>query len=219
MLPPSLVNTISSDNDKCFQCQETGHMACYCPHIRCFDCNNYGRVTADFPDKIPPSAHQHNAGITPLVDVTGQHLRTATPDVLTATIETGTDSANLDLAHTTSDIEVTVIVITTEAILDHFINHHTRAPCFTEVSVDTTTAVTHHIADPHHIDIYPEETVDPEHISPAGNIINQHTDHLPVYSQYPGNLRTRHKQVTIDDPPSEYYSSDEQHSDSEDDLN
>ena len=28
-----------------------------------------------------------------------------------------------------------------------------------------------------------------------------------------------HKQVTIDDPPSEYYSSDEQDSDTEDDLN
>ena len=29
----------------------------------------------------------------------------------------------------------------------------------------------------------------------------------------------RHKQATIDDPPSEYYSSDDQDSDSEDDLN
>ena len=29
----------------------------------------------------------------------------------------------------------------------------------------------------------------------------------------------RHKQVTIDDPLSEYYSSDDQDSDSEDDLN
>ena len=29
----------------------------------------------------------------------------------------------------------------------------------------------------------------------------------------------RHKQVTIDDPPSEYYSLDEQDSDSDDDLN
>ena len=29
----------------------------------------------------------------------------------------------------------------------------------------------------------------------------------------------RHKQVTIDDPPSEYYSSDYHDSDSEDDLN
>ena len=55
LLPPSLVNTMSSDNDKSFQCQETGHMGCYCPHIRCFDCNNYGHVAADCPDKIPPS--------------------------------------------------------------------------------------------------------------------------------------------------------------------
>ena len=132
----------------------------------------------------------HNIGITSLVDVTGQHLRTATPDILTATIETGTDSANLDLTHITPDIEVTVIVIPTEAILDHFIDLHAIASCITEVPAHTATAVTHHIADPHHIDIHPGETVDPEHISPAGNIINQHTDHLPVHSQCPGNLRT-----------------------------
>ena len=33
LLPTSSVNTMSSDNDSCFQCQETGHMACYWPHI------------------------------------------------------------------------------------------------------------------------------------------------------------------------------------------
>ena len=33
LLPTSSVNTMSSNNDKCFQCQETGHMAHYCPHI------------------------------------------------------------------------------------------------------------------------------------------------------------------------------------------
>ena len=55
LLPTSLVNTMSSDNDKCYQCQETGHMACYCPHIRCFDCDKYGHVATDCPDKIPPS--------------------------------------------------------------------------------------------------------------------------------------------------------------------
>ena len=33
------------------------------------------------------------------------------------------------------------------------------------------------------------------------------------------NKDRRHKQVTIDDPSSEYYMSDEQDSDSEDDLN
>ena len=55
LLPVSSVNTMSSDNDRCFQCQETGHMACYCPHIKCYDCDNYGHVAMDCLDKIPPS--------------------------------------------------------------------------------------------------------------------------------------------------------------------
>ena len=60
--------------------------------------------------------------------------------------------------------------------------------------------MTCHIADPHHEDTSPEETVDPEHISPAGNIINQHKDHLPVHKQCLGNIRTEgtnRSQLTI----------------------
>ena len=132
----------------------------------------------------------HNTGITPLVDMTGQHPGTATPDILTVTIETGTDSADPDPAHTTPDIEVTVIVIPTKAILDHFIELHAMAPCIMGVPAHTTTAVTCHITDPHHKDTSPEKTVDPEHISPAGNIINQHKDHLSVHKQHLGNIRT-----------------------------
>ena len=55
LLPSSTVNIMSSEYDKCFQCQELGPMACHCPHIWCFDCDEYGQVTADCPDKIPPS--------------------------------------------------------------------------------------------------------------------------------------------------------------------
>ena len=33
LLPSSSANTMSSDNDRCFQCQESGHMAHHCPHI------------------------------------------------------------------------------------------------------------------------------------------------------------------------------------------
>ena len=135
-------------------------------------------------------AYQHNAGITPLVDVTGKHLRTATPDILTMTIETGTDSPDLNLAHITPDTGVTVVVIPTEAILGHFIDLHAIAPSVTEVPVHTTTTVKHHIVDPHHADISPEKTVDQEHRDPASNIINQHKDHLPVHSQHPGSLKT-----------------------------
>ena len=55
LLPASSVNTMSSEHDKCFQCQEMGHMACYCLRIMCFDCDDYGHVAADCPDKILPS--------------------------------------------------------------------------------------------------------------------------------------------------------------------
>ena len=55
LLPLSTVNVMSSDDDKCFQCQESGHMACYYPCIKCFDCDEYGHVTADCPDKEPVS--------------------------------------------------------------------------------------------------------------------------------------------------------------------
>ena len=89
----------------------------------------------------------HYAEITPLVDVTGQHLRTATPGFLTLTIETGTDSADLNLTHIIPDIGVTVIVIPTEAILDHFIDLHAVVPHITEVPAHTATIVTHHLTD------------------------------------------------------------------------
>ena len=165
-------------------------------------------------------ACQHDAGITPLVDMTGQHPGTATPDILTTTIETGTDSANPNPTHTTPDIEVTVVVIPAEAILDHFIDLHTVAPHVTGVPAHTATAMTHHITDPHH----------KRHLSREDSRSRTHKSsrqHYKPTQRSSSSLQTmpwkhkdrRHKQVTIDDPPSEYYSSDEQDSDLEDDLN
>ena len=73
-------------------------------------------------------AHQHDAGTTPLVDATDRHLGIiATPGIPTVTIETGTDSVDLNIAHITLDIGVTVAVIPTEAILDHFTGSHAIA--------------------------------------------------------------------------------------------
>ena len=133
-------------------------------------------------------AHQHNTGTTPLVDVTGQHLRIiATPGVPTMTIETGTDSVDHNLAHITLDIGVTVAVILAEAILDHFTGPHAVALCAIGAKAHTATAMTLHITDPHHAEISPEMTVDPEHINPTGTTTNLHKDHLPVHSQHPGS--------------------------------
>ena len=105
------------------------------------------------------------------------------------TIETGTDSVDLDLTHITLDIRVTVAVNLTEAILDHFISSHTVALHATGAQAHTATAKTHHIADPHHAEISSEMTVDPEHINPTSTTTNPHKDHLPVHNQHPGSLR------------------------------
>ena len=82
-------------------------------------------------------AHQHNAETTPLVDMADQHLR-----IIATTIETGTDSVDLNLAHITPDIGVTVVVILAEGILDHFTSHHAIALHATGAPAHTTTAVT-----------------------------------------------------------------------------
>ena len=134
--------------------------------------------------------HQQDAGTTPLVGMTDQHLGIiATPGITTMTTGTGTDSVNLDLTHITLDIGVTVAVTLTEAILDHFTSPHTIAYHATGAPAHTTTAKTHHIADPHHAGISPKMTVDPEHINPTNTITNPHRDHLPVHNQCPGSLR------------------------------
>ena len=122
--------------------------------------------------------------------MTDQHLKIiATPGVPTMTIGTGTDSVDLNLTHITLDIGVTVAVILTEVIPDHFTNHHAIALHATGAQAHTTTAKTHHITDPHHAGTSPEMTVDPEHINPTSTITNQHKDHLPVHNQHPGSLR------------------------------
>ena len=134
--------------------------------------------------------HQQDAGTIPLVGMTDLHLRIiATPGIPTVTIGTGTDSVNLDLTYITLDIGVTVTVTPTEVILDHFTSPHAIALCATGAPAHTATAETHHIADPHHAEISPKMTVDPEYINPRNTTTNPHRDHLPVHNKHPGSLR------------------------------
>ena len=62
------------------------------------------------------------------------------------------------------------------------------ALCATGAQAHTATAMTHHIADPHHAEISPKMTVDPEHLNPTSTTTNLHKDHLPVHNQHPGSL-------------------------------
>ena len=153
-------------------------------------------------------AHQQDAGTTPLVGMTDQHLRViTTPDITTMTIGIGTDSVDLNPPHITPDIGVTVAVILTEVALDPFTSPHIVVHCTTEAQAHTATAKTHHTTDLHHAEISPEMTADLGHTNTTNTITKPLKDHLPVHNQHHGSPR-KYKQVTIDDPPSEYYSSD-----------
>ena len=101
------------------------------------------------------------------------------------TIGIGTDSVDLNLAPITLDIGVTVAAILTEVTLDPFNGPHTIAHHATEAQAHSATAKTHHTPDPHHTEISPEMTVDPEHANPPNTITKSHKDHLPVQIQCP----------------------------------
>ena len=62
LIPSSTVNVMSHEEDCCFQCQESGHIAQHCPNICSFECDEYGHKEVDCPHQIPPSgmpAHHH----------------------------------------------------------------------------------------------------------------------------------------------------------------
>ena len=54
--PPSTVNMMTNDKDRCFQYQEYGHIARNCPNLRCFffEYEEYGHIVMDCPHKISP---------------------------------------------------------------------------------------------------------------------------------------------------------------------
>ena len=157
--------------------------------------------------------------ITPTVGVIDPHLGIiATPGIPTMIIEIGTGSAVPDPTHTTLDTGVTATMTPAGVTPDHFIDLHIVALHGTEAQVHT--AYCHDT--PHH--------ASRRNFSWDDSRSQLHRSHKKHYKPAQGsssssqttpwkNKDRRHKQVTIEDPSYEYYSSDEQDSDSEDDLN
>ena len=141
--------------------------------------------------KYHPQAHQHATETTLPVGMTDPHLGIiATPGAPTMIIGTDTGSVILNLTHITLDTGVTTTMTPTGVAPDCFIDPHVIALHATGAPAHITTAVTHHITDPHPAGIPPKMAVDPECINPTSNIINQHKDHLPVHKQCLGTTRT-----------------------------
>ena len=146
-------------------------------------------------------AHQCTTEITPPIGMIDPHLGIiATPGIPIVIIEIGTYSAIPDPTHTTLDTGVTAAMTPTGITPDCFIDLHIIALHATEAQVHTTTAMTHHITDPHPIEISPKMTADPNYTNPASNITNQHKDLLQAHKQHLGKIRTEHTnrlQLTI----------------------
>ena len=136
-------------------------------------------------------AHQCTAEITPPVGMRDPHLGIiATPGIPTVIIEIGTGSAIPDPVHKTLDTGVTATMTPAGVTLDSFIDLHIIALHDTEAQVHTATNVTHHITDPHPVEISPKMTADPNYTNPTSNITNQHKDLLQAHKQHLGKIRT-----------------------------
>ena len=175
----------------------------------------------DCPDKILPSGTlAHATGLTPMTDMGDPPLDAiVTPDAHTMITRIDPDSVAPNLTPVTTDIGVVAARTPIEVTLDH----STDLPCHSISCHRSSSSYCHCHNTPHcrpssHRNISQDDSR------------SQHKSRKQHYRPARGSSSTlqasswkhkdkRHKQVTIDDPPSEYYSSDDNDSDSEDDLN
>ena len=145
-----------------------------------------------------------------------------TIEIGTITVIIGTDIglAGRDPIPVVLATGVTVKASHEGVILDPITNPHTTAHQAKETQVHTATNETLHTGDPHHTEVSQRDC---SRSRPCTSHKHTHkTSSKPSYSSNCTawkNKDRKYKQVTIDDSPSEYYSSDEQASNSDEDLN
>ena len=171
--------------------------------------------------KFCPQAYQNNAETTTLEGMIDPHLRvTIIIGINTVTIEIGTGSEDLDLTPIILDIGVTVTVTLAEVTLDLFTDPHATAHHVTEAQAHTVTDETHT-----HCTFSSCRNFSRDNSRSRTCTSSKHHHKTPgrpssSSNQTPWKSKDRkYKQVTIDDSPSECYSSDELDSNSEDNLN
>ena len=219
-LLPSLVNTMSSDNDRCFQCQEVGHMACYCPHIWCYDCDNYGHVAMDCPDKIPLSGTL----ACRRTDTNDRHERSSSRchSHYRHSHHGHKDRSRFSCSRSHPCIHRYRSSSCKDSCRSHSRSFHRSSHC--SISHHRSSNSYCHCCNTPHSRPSSHRNVSLDDSRCRHKCRKQHyrlAQGSSSTSQAPSwkHKDKRHKQVTIDDPPSEYYSSDDSDSDSEDDLN
>ena len=215
LLPTSSVNTMSSDNDRCFQCQEVGHMARYCPHIQCYDCNNYRHVAMDCPDKIPPSGMP--ACCRPDTNNRSRRSSSRHHSHTRCSCHEHRDRSRFSPHNHNYRSSSHQDPCRSHSRSFHRSSHH-------NFSHDRSSSSYHHCHDtPHHRPSSHRNTFWDDSRSQHRSRKHHHkTDRgSSSTSQAPSwkYKDRRHKQVTINDPPLEYYSSEDDDSNSNGDLN
>ena len=217
LLPSSMVNVMLSEDDKCFQCQELGHMACHCPNIRCFDCDEYGHVAVDCPNRIPPSG-------TPACHM--KHHSTTRQQTRSTSKHRHRDRHRFSRSRSHSH---------THRYRSHSQNNSYRSHSRSSHRCPHRSTSHHQYSNPYCYQCNtPHRRSSSHRSSPTHSRessrsrphtsykTNQTASSKPSYSSNKTALThqdKKHKRVTIDDPPSDYYSSDDPSSDSDEDLN
>ena len=135
-------------------------------------------------------------------------------------IETDIGSIGQDPTPAIIDTGVTVTVTHKEVTPGHITDPHTAAHHTTETQVHITTNEIPHTEDLHHTEVFPGIAVDSDLTHHTNMTMKHHQNCLTALTRQPEkNKDKKYKQVTIDDPPSKYYSSDDQSSKSDEDLN
>ena len=112
IIPSSTVNVMSNKEDYCFQCQELRHIAQHCPHIRCYECDEYGHIKNGLPTQ--------NTSFQNTNDTSQGTQRSPCQIKLGGTTgEIKKNEAGPDHSSTTEDTAASVITICTQAALDH----------------------------------------------------------------------------------------------------
>ena len=141
--------------------------------------------------KYHHQAHQHAIEVTPLIGMIGPPLGIiATPDILTVITKIGPGLVIPNPTHITMDIGVAAVMTLIGATPGHSTDLPDIVSHATEVQAHTATAMTHHTADLHPIEIFPEMTADLDHTNPENNITNQHKDLLQAHKQHHGKIKT-----------------------------
>ena len=160
LLPTSSVNAMSSDQERCFQCQEVGHMACYCPHIRCYDCDNHGHVAMDCPDKILPLGTPARCRPGPSKTCQRSSSRYNSKQVAHVTNTEDLGSAALDPNPATTAIRAAANITPIGVGQGHSIGLPNAISHVIEVPAPITATMIHPTIDSPPVDMCPETTAD-----------------------------------------------------------